>query len=359
MASIRTYRTTAGTKRWEVRWRDALGRDRSKVFYREGDAKRLRIEVERRQQLGSLYDARRVTLQEFFEGWCERYALQVRASTFERKLQAAAHLRPFMGLHLDQVRADDVEDAVAGVAKRSPRQAQLALAALKQVLRNAQERGHVVDGAVFRIKPPRVEEREPRFLSWSEVEHLAAACTEERLIVVACLSGLRQGELFALRDSDVDLDAGVVVVSRAASRGAADRTKTRQSVRRAYLSGVARQAMREQLLARMPTREGLVFPSPSGGIWQRNNFMARMFRPAVRRSGFEGLTFHDLRHTCASLLIAANANPLEVAAQLGHKDARLVFQRYGHLYPGAAERAVQRLDALTSNAGVGEAWGGA
>ena len=70
------------------------------------------------------------------------------------------------------------------------------------------------------------------------------------------------------------------------------------------------------------------------------------------------LTFHDLRHTCASLLIATGANPLEVAAQLGHKDARLVFQRYGHLYPGAAERAVQRLDALTSGGAVGEARGG-
>jgi hypothetical protein len=56
---------------------------------------------------------------------------------------------------------------------------------------------------------------------------------------------------------------------------------------------------------------------------------------------------------------AANANPLEVAAQLGHKDARFVFERYGHLYPGAAERAVQRLDAITANPGVGEAWGGA
>jgi integrase len=179
--------------------------------------------------------------------------------------------------------------------------------------------------------------------------------SEERLIVVACLTGLRQGELFALRDSDVDFDASAVVVTRAAHRGTAVRTKTRQSVRR----GLAKQALREQLLARKPNEGRLVFPSPSGGIWQRNNFMARVFRPAVRRTGLEGLTFHDLRHTCASLLIAANANPLEVAAQLGHKDARLVFQRYGHLYPGAAERAVQRLDALTANAAVGEAWGGA
>jgi len=86
--------------------------------------------------------------------------------------------------------------------------------------------------------------------------------------------------------------------------------------------------------------------------------MGRVFRPAVRRAELDGLTFHDLRHTCASLLISTGANPLEVAAQLGHRDARLVFQRYGHLYPGAAEHAVQRLDGVTRKAGVGEAWGG-
>jgi integrase len=168
-----------------------------------------------------------------------------------------------------------------------------------------------------------------------------------------------KGELFALRDKDVDLDGGLVVVTRSAYKGQSARTKTRQSVRRAYLSSLAKRTLREQLLARDPSRDGLVFPSPTGVIWQRNNFMARVFRPAVKRADLVGLTFHDFRHTCASLLIATGANPLEVAAQLGHKDARLVFQRYGHLYPGAAERAVQRLDTLTSGAGVGEAWGGA
>ena len=94
-------------------------------------------------------------------------------------------------------------------------------------------------------------------------------------------------------------------------------------------------------------------------MWRKDNFMSRVFRPAARRAQIDGLTFHDLRHTCASLMIAAGANPLEVAAQLGHKDARLVLQRYGHLYPGASERAVQALDAITGDAAVGEAWGGA
>ena len=86
--------------------------------------------------------------------------------------------------------------------------------------------------------------------------------------------------------------------------------------------------------------------------------MTRVFRPAVKRTALGGLTFHDLRHTCASLMIKAGANPLEIAAQFGHSDARLILQRYGHLYPGASERAVQALDAVTvSAAAVGEAWG--
>ena len=359
MASIRSYATANHGKRWEVRWRDAAGHDRSKVFAREGDAKRFKVDVERRQQLGPLYDARRVLFVEFFEGWRDRYEQRVRPATFERGMQAVKHLEPFMPLYVDQVTGPEVEDRIVGLAKVAPRQAQIALALLKQLLRNASERGHVVDESVFRIRPPKQEEREPHFLTWPQVEDLSSLCVEGRLIVLACLSGLRQGELFALRDREVDLDAGVVLVTRAAYKGQAARPKTRNSVRRAYLSSLARQTLREQLLAREPNREGLVFPSPAGGIWQRNNFMARVFRPAVRGAELDGLTFHDLRHTCASLLISTGANPLEVAAQLGHKDARLVFQRYGHLYPGAAERAVQRLDALTSGAGVGEAWGGA
>src|SRR5581483_10812426 len=169
-------------------------------------------------------------------------------STFERGMQAAKHFAPFLGAYVDQVRAADVEDWKVGLAKRSPRQAQIALALMKQVLRSAADRAHVIDQAVLGIKPPKSEERLPRFLSWLEAEELASLCSEGRLVVLACLTGLRQGELFALRDRDVHLDDGVIVVTRSASKGKAARTKTAGSVRRAYMSGLARQTMREQLV---------------------------------------------------------------------------------------------------------------
>ncbi len=124
MASIRRYQTARGDRRWEVRWRDARGRDRSKTFNREGDAKRLRVDIERKQQLGVLYDARPELFGEFQRGWFERYQQRVRPGTLRRNLEAARHLRDFDALFLQQVTAREVEDRIVGIAKTAPRQAQ-------------------------------------------------------------------------------------------------------------------------------------------------------------------------------------------------------------------------------------------
>jgi Phage integrase family len=91
-------------------------------------------------------------------------------------------------------------------------------------------------------------------------------------------------------------------------------------------------------------------------MWRKDNFMARVFRPAVRRAELDGLTFHDLRHTYASLMVAAGVSPHVIAEQLGHRDARLVLHRYGHLYPGASRQAAIDLDLYLRAASVGQTW---
>jgi integrase len=106
---------------------------------------------------------------------------------------------------------------------------------------------------------------------------------------------------------------------------------------------------------------GLVFPSPrSDAVWNSDNFRADVFGKAVKRAAQKArpgrqedvarLEFHDLRHTFASLMIAAGANPLQIAEALGHSDntgrpdPTLVWKRYGHLYPGSTREAVAALD---------------
>jgi integrase len=315
------------------------------------------LNVERRAQLGSLYEAEPVFFSDFLDGWLQRYELTVRDSTYARAVQALRAVPELGRWRVHEIRAADVEDRIAALARRAPRQAALALRHFKQVLRSAQQRGHRVDARIFDLRPPRYEEREPRFLSWAEVEQLASYCTEGRLVVFAALTGLRQGEVFALRRSAVDLPNRTVRVERAARAGAAGKTKTGRK-RVVDLTVLAAELLAEQFAAREGGPLDLAFPSPRCAMWRKDNFMTRVFRPAVRRAELDGLNFHDLRHTYASLMVAAGASPHVIAEQLGHRDARLVLQRYGHLYPGASRQAALDLDLYLEAASVGQTWGG-
>jgi integrase len=81
--------------------------------------------------------------------------------------------------------------------------------------------------------------------------------------------------------------------------------------------------------------EGFVFTAPQGGPLRVTAFRARVWRPATRAAGLEGLRIHDLGHTAVALWIAAGANPKEVAARAGHSPVSFTLDRYGHLYPQA------------------------
>src|SRR5919109_972072 len=214
MAHVETYRLRDGSKRYRARWIGVDGRDRSRSFVLKKDADRFVLEQQRRASLGALYQAPPETLGEFVSGWLERYALRVRPSTLARVRQVLPHLEVFAYVELDEIHPAAVEDHVAALARRAPRQAELALRVLKQVLANAKERRHVIDEGVFGVKPPRRDQPEMRFLDWDEVEELAANTVSPygNLVQLAALTGLRQGELFALRDRTLDLEAMTIQV---------------------------------------------------------------------------------------------------------------------------------------------------
>jgi integrase len=358
VAYVRRRKTATGG-RFDVCWREN-GQDRSRTFAFRKDAERFRIEIERRAQLGALYEAPPITLAAARESWKARWRIGKAASTVQRKDEAWPHVRRLEAVPLAALTPTMLEDTIADAARLAPRQAQLALGTVKQVLRDATRRGQRVDPALLEVRAPAYEEREPVFLSAAEVENLASWCSEPRLITFAALSGLRLGEVLALRDTDVDVEDGCVLVRRSARKGVEGRTKTRKR-RRVYLCGPALRALRAQLLARRPNGHGLVFPSPrSDSVWNSDNFRADVFAKAVkraaaeadpaRRADLERLEFHDLRHTFASLMIAAGANPLQLAEALGHTDQTgrpdptLVWKRYGHLYPGSTREAAAALE---------------
>ena len=97
-----------------------------------------------------------------------------------------------------------------------------------------------------------------------------------------------------------------------------------------------------------PGPDALVFTSLEGAPLRQGNFSRRHFKPAVRAAlpeRLHGLRFHDLRHTAASLLIAAGAHPKAIQEHLGHRDITTTLNVYGHLLPSAREALAAALDA--------------
>jgi hypothetical protein len=124
MAHVRRRTTTAGT-RFDVCWREA-GRERSRTFSFRKDADRFRIELERRTQLGALYEAPSVRLADWWGGYSARWSVGKAAGTVKRRREAWDVLHALHELPLSDIRLAVAEDATVAIARRAPRQAQLA-----------------------------------------------------------------------------------------------------------------------------------------------------------------------------------------------------------------------------------------
>ena len=258
MASIRSYRTPNGQRRYEVRYRDGDGRQRSRAFSAHKDAEAFKLDVERRHQAGLLYQAASERFSDYSKGWLARYErgaagrVRPRPGTITITREIFAKLAPLDDLPLERVRAPLVEDLMAELAGRTPRRAEMALALLKRILRSAEARGQVIDPAVFHVRVARPEEREPRFLTWDEAEEVRSWVPEHvcRVVPVAILTMLRRGELLGLRDADIDFENGAITVVGQTQRGQRTRTKTRAGQHTIDLGPAAVKLLREQQLAR-------------------------------------------------------------------------------------------------------------
>lgn len=351
MAQIRRYKRADGTYRYGVRWRDRAGRDHWRAAGPiRRDAVRLKQEIERQLALGPLYEAPPETFGEFLTGWLDRHAQRVRPNTIRRYEEVASHLAPLSGVLVNRLAAAQVDDLVVTVSRSASRQAEIALQLVKMLIRDARRRGHRIDEAILEVSPPRRELREMRFLTWGEVEHLAS-CTFEpfnRMIVVAALTGLRQGELFALKVGSVDLPSRCLRVDAGVVDGQLAPLKTRGSRRSVGLCARAAEMLQEQMRSERRNRYGLVWPAPEGGVLHKDNFGARVYRPAIKRAGIGPIRFHDLRHTYAALMVSAGAHPKLLQAQMGHSSIKVTLDLYGHLYPDIVGPVTQALDALIS-----------
>ena len=170
---------------------------------------------------------------------------------------------------------------------------------------------------------------------------------------------MRQGELLALKWDDVDLEGGRLRVRHTLTH--ADKSyvlgepKTPKSRRTIRLTTNAVTALRDYLARQLEEMErmsslyqpgGLIFATESGTIINPSNLRNRSFKPLLRRAGLRQIRFHDLRHTCATLLLSKNINVKVVSEMLGHSSISVTLDIYSHLLPDIQEKAVEALEEM-------------
>ena len=183
----------------------------------------------------------------------------------------------------------------------------------------------------------------------------------EALYVLAVHTGLRQGELLGLRWEDVDLDEGTLHVRRTltSAKGGPvlSAPKTKGSKRSVKLSESAIDALRSHLQRQLEEidrvgslwrENGLIFASETGEPLDRRSVTNHRFKPLLKRAGLPQIRFHDLRHTCATLLLGRNVNPKIVSEMLGHANIAITLDTYSHVLPNMQDHAVKAMeDALS------------
>ncbi len=367
-------------KRADGRWAAAIslgykdGRRDRKYFYG-----RTRREVQekltaalRDQQRGlPIVADERLTVGQFLARWLEDVVKPARQpGTYENYAKdVRLHLTPALGRHpLAKLGPEHVQAMMRAklVAGLSPRTVQGIRGTLRTALNRAVKWNLVARNVATLVDPPRGARVERATLTPDQARQLLDAAKGDRLealYTVAVALGLRQGEALGLQWADIDLDPRTLRVRRSLSRYDGKlrfkEPKTAASRRVIDLPGATLAALRahrvrqleERLLAGAKWQEhDLVFPSRKGTPYEPSELREQWYK-LLKRAELPHFRFHDLRHCCASLLLAQGVPARVVMEILGHTQISTTMDLYAHVMPAARREAADLMDrVLTAQA---------
>ena len=325
-----------------LRWHDENGRVRTEAV---GSNRKLAEELQHKREYqlnnGELRATANVTYEEFKTDELKMMRGRLAPSTLvglERTLRLfesvcgkkmkLAHITPKLVETFFARRLEEVRPATANKEVRT----------LQAAFNRAIRRGEMDRNPAATITPVRVPEKEHRVLSPDEFAKLMFACPSHRwraMIALAVTTGLRLGEMLALRHEDVDLKTGTLWVRNTPGH----LTKSRRNRVLALAPEIC------EMLRRLPQKGELLFSSPDGRPLRNN--IQRDFKVIVKRAGIPKCSMHDLRRTFVSQLAMAGVNEAIVQKLAGHSSITTTLTYYTHILPHAL-RAAQ--DALPFNA---------
>ena len=366
------------TKRGENTWyvRIFLGRDaknKRKFFNKtihglKKDAQKFLTAKLREKDLGIFVEPAAMLLNEFLDKWLKESAKQrLRENTFNSYQDMLRwHVREKIGLkRLCDLQSYDVQKLYNEMTEGglSPRTVRYVHAILTSALKQAVKWQMIVRNPCENCDLPKKVKKEMKHLSREETTKFLEAAKNDKwfaLFLIAIELGLRPEEYFALQWKDFDFENKIVSVRRAVieKRGGGfyfSDVKTASSVRSIDISTEIVKALktqrRNQLEERMKIGTAyqnldLVFASELGTPLMRRNLINRHFKPLLKKAELKDIRLYDLRHTTASLLLAANEHPKVVQERLGHSSVMITLDTYSHVSPTMQKAATEKLEKL-------------
>lgn len=361
--------------RWEARvW---LADGRRKCYYgktRQEVARKLAEGVRDRDKGLPQHSDERLRLSTFLSEWLDGKRATLRPRTFTRYQELLAHVQKALGSQqltritpraLQRFYGDLQAEKPVG-AGLSPTTAHHVHSALRQALASAERQGLLARNPADLVDAPRMRQTEMHTLDLAQSRTLLEAARGDRLeglYALALATGMREGELLALRWRDVDLDVHHLQVKgtlawrsgQGAGHGfAIGQPKTKRSRRRIDLDPETVAALRRHKACQAQERlavgalwgseshwPDLVFTNEIGGPLDARNLAQRSFNRLLRRAGLPIIRFHDLRHTAATLMLLHGVNVKVVSERLGHSSAAITLDRYSHVLPSMQRDAAQ------------------
>jgi integrase len=313
---------------------------------------------------GLVYDDGNLSVGEYLERWLSD---SVRDTVRQRTYEGYEHIvERHIASSLGRVKLKNLTSAhVRGLYRQkldsglSSRTVRYIHTTLNKALKQAVNDSLIPRNAAVSVKPPKPQPKEIQPLNREQVRAFLKAVYGHRLealYVVAVTAGLREGELLGLRWEDVDLEAGTLQVRRTLSEARSGRifeAPKSGKGRRIRLTRKATEALRSHRKRQVEEKiglgplwheNGLVFPSQVGTPLSGRNLNRTYKRHLEQADLSSTFRFHDLRHTCATLLLQQGVHVKFVQELLGHADIALTLNVYSHVLPDMGDAASEAMN---------------
>lgn len=220
---------------------------------------------------------------------------------------------------------------------------------LRQILNEAADRFEF-NSAFRNIKPLKIKRSDVQPFTLDEVELIlnTARADYRNYFTVRFFTGMRTGEAHGLKWKYVDFERRLILVRESIVLNEKGELKTDGSVRDIYMSQVVYDALKAQYIAAGELSE-YVFCSQSGLPINNQNFLNRVWNPLLRHLGLEHRRAYQMRHTAATLWLAAGEAPEWIARQLGHTSTEMLFRVYSRYVPNLTRQDGSAMERLLAS----------